>query len=160
MKVLFGVFILVIGLAQSVNSQEVIGTTGDHFEGDNGSLSWTLGEPVSETYSSGENILTQGFHQGHFILVYTGEKEEPETEVTVYPNPFADVLNIRFKQGDPTENTGYQIFDLTGKAVVSGRLNNPENQISLGRLANAQYILVIIDSSTNFKETYSVLKTN
>lgn len=160
MRLFFCFAALSLTFIQGVKSQEVIGTAGDFFQSDNFSLAWTLGEPVSETGESNDNILTQGFHQGHFILVYIGEKEEPDTEITVYPNPFADVLNIRFKQGQPSEKALYQIFDLTGKAVVSGRLNNPENQINLGRLANSQYLLVIIDSSTNFKETYSVLKTN
>lgn len=160
MRVSLCVFAILFGSSVSLQAQEVIGTTGEHYEGEGISLSWTLGEPVSETYSSGDNFLTQGFHQGQFILVYIGEKEEPATEVTVYPNPFANVLNIRFKEGQPTDQTLYQIFDLNGKSVLTGRLNNPENQISLGRLANAQYLLVIIDTSTNFKETYSVLKAN
>ncbi len=156
-------FYLSIALSVSMsllNAQQVIGTTGDFFQTDNASLAWTLGEPVSETYTSQDNILTQGFHQGDMTLVYIGEKEEPDTEITVYPNPFADVLNIRFKQGQPSENTMYQIFDLSGKAVVSGRLSDTDSQVNLGRLANAQYLLLIIDTSTNFKETYSVLKTN
>jgi len=48
--------------AQTV-SPEVISSSGDYFEGANGSLSWTLGEIATETFSSGNIILTQGFQQ-------------------------------------------------------------------------------------------------
>jgi hypothetical protein len=48
--------------AQSV-SPEVISSSGDYFEGPNASLSWTLGEIATETYTAGNVILTQGFQQ-------------------------------------------------------------------------------------------------
>jgi len=48
--------------AQSL-SPEVIASSGDYYENANASLSWTLGEIATETYSGGSNILTQGFQQ-------------------------------------------------------------------------------------------------
>jgi len=48
--------------AQSV-SPEVISSSGDYYEGVNGSISWTLGEIATETYTAGNVILTQGFQQ-------------------------------------------------------------------------------------------------
>ncbi len=42
-------------------AQQVVATAGGYYEGDNLSLSWTLGEPVIETFNSGGLILTQGF---------------------------------------------------------------------------------------------------
>ena len=48
--------------AQSV-SPEVIASSGDYYKNENISLSWTLGEIATETYSNGSVILTQGFQQ-------------------------------------------------------------------------------------------------
>jgi hypothetical protein len=48
--------------AQSL-SPEVIASSGDYYENANASLSWTLGEIATETYSAGGSILTQGFQQ-------------------------------------------------------------------------------------------------
>lgn len=42
---------------------EVVSASGDYFEAVNGSLSWTLGEVATETFESGNTILTQGFQQ-------------------------------------------------------------------------------------------------
>jgi len=44
-------------------AQQVVSTSGGYYEGENLSLSWTLGEPVIETFNSGNLILTQGFQQ-------------------------------------------------------------------------------------------------
>nr|NQU93634.1 hypothetical protein [Bacteroidota bacterium] len=45
------------------SAQQVISTAGGYFEGENISLSWTLGEPVIETFEGNGIILTQGFQQ-------------------------------------------------------------------------------------------------
>lgn len=44
-------------------NQQVVATAGDYFEGENISLSWTLGETVIETLAGDDIILTQGFQQ-------------------------------------------------------------------------------------------------
>ena len=63
----FTIFLSVVLLpfflsAQSVSPQ-VVASSGDYYQGTNASLSWTLGEIATETYSNGSTILTQGFQQ-------------------------------------------------------------------------------------------------
>lgn len=44
-------------------SQEVIGSTGEHYTNNDKHVTWTLGEVMVETYSLANKHLTQGFHQ-------------------------------------------------------------------------------------------------
>lgn len=44
-------------------AQQVIASSGGHYQDENISLSWTVGEPVIETFSGGNVVLTQGFQQ-------------------------------------------------------------------------------------------------
>jgi hypothetical protein len=44
-------------------SPSVIASAGNYYEGTTASVSWTLGEIATETYTSGNVILTQGFQQ-------------------------------------------------------------------------------------------------
>ena len=53
-------------------SQEVIGSAGMYSTSANGSMTWTIGEVMIETYSSADNFFTQGFHQ-------------PDTKVEILP---------------------------------------------------------------------------
>ncbi len=63
------IIFLCAGLLLSINMQsqsispEVVAGSGDFFEGSGISISWTLGEPVVETFNNGGIILTQGFQQ-------------------------------------------------------------------------------------------------
>ena len=49
--------------AIQTNAQQVIATSGGYYQNENISLSWTVGEPVIETFTAGDVILTQGFQQ-------------------------------------------------------------------------------------------------
>ncbi|MCD4697206.1 MAG: hypothetical protein K8S16_13295 [Bacteroidales bacterium] len=75
MKNLF-ITILLFGLtatlsAQSISS-EVISASGDYFVNTNASLSWTLGEPITETFANGNIVLTQGFQQSVTEIIIEG----------------------------------------------------------------------------------------
>jgi hypothetical protein len=41
--------------------QQVIASAGNYFSNASGSISWTMGEPVIESYTASGSILTQGF---------------------------------------------------------------------------------------------------
>ena len=53
--------------SQSIE-RDVVASSGDYFEGAGISLSWTLGEIATETYISGNTILTQGLQQPDITL--------------------------------------------------------------------------------------------
>ncbi len=55
--------------AQSIE-RDVVSSSGDYFEGPSASLSWTLGEIATETYTAGNIILTQGFQQPYGIVIH------------------------------------------------------------------------------------------
>ena len=118
-KILFVAFLLPAFLmAQSV-SPEVVSSAGDYYEGSNGSLSWTLGEIATETYSNGTNILTQGFQQpitvtlagiNLDVLVYL-EGPYSETEMSTNMNmadeiPLAQPYNTSPWNYTGTESVG------------------------------------------------------
>jgi hypothetical protein len=48
----------------------VISSSGDYFEGSNASISWTLGEIATETFTNGSVVLTQGFQQPYTIMIH------------------------------------------------------------------------------------------
>ena len=62
-RILFLIAFLPLMCSAQTTSPEVIASSGDHFSNATGSLSWTLGETMTETFSNGGHILTQGFQQ-------------------------------------------------------------------------------------------------
>jgi hypothetical protein len=71
MKRIVSVLLILAFVFDSINTnaQQVIASAGGYYEGDNISLSWTLGEPVTETFSGGGVILTQGFQQPYNFYI-------------------------------------------------------------------------------------------
>ena len=92
-----------------------IASSGDHFTGTNAQLSWTIGETMIETFGNGSNQLTQGFHQTNLMVTAVEDLSE-SFQVSVFPNPATDVLNIEWSEiSDPLTLT---LYDATGKLLL------------------------------------------
>src|SRR5690349_21306916 len=106
---LIAIVALGCSVAQSL-SPSVIGITGGSFSSAKGTLEWTLGETVTETYKTSLNFFTQGFHQPIPILNDDGDR------ITVYPIPSSSFLYVK------TPKVGsyhLEVFDLHGKRLIS-----------------------------------------
>lgn len=68
-------------------------------------------------------------------------EEVNEVELSVYPNPVADVLTIR--AGDETVLESLRVVDLLGKTVFEKTLHHSAAEISLQDLPNGTYYLTI-----------------
>ncbi|MGM0408402.1 MAG: hypothetical protein ACQERU_10480 [Bacteroidota bacterium] len=73
------------------NDYNVIPSSGNCFN----SLSWTLGECITETFQTTEIILTQGFQQSFFLITSLDECTVEGFSVKVYPNRFTDLIDFK-----------------------------------------------------------------
>jgi len=145
--------------AQSISPQ-VIASAGTHYTGSNAQLSWTIGEPVITTVSNGSNIITQGFHQTLLNVTSVEEQSVAGINVTVFPNPTSDVLNINLTNN--LKDLQMDLYDMSGKLLQARKIGAAEGnvQISMTEYARANYLLRLysIDGSVNY--TYKVQKMN
>ena len=143
-----------ISFAQST-TPEVISSAGDHFANSNLSISWTIGEPIIETHSTGTTTITQGFHQGLYTIIAV-EEQFQQPVVNIYPNPTVDYINIEIKNQD---NNNFQIilYDELGKVLVNKKYSEIQ-QINLSQYAKATYFLKLVDTKNETYNSYKVLK--
>jgi len=73
------------------------------------------------------------------IFTTTSEKNRNKIRFKVFPNPTNGILHI---SGIDVQNCFYTVFDISGRAVMSGRLNT-DRQINTERLRTGMYILSI-----------------
>jgi len=145
--------ILVLFIAViSTKAQEVVSSGGDYHETSNGSLSWTIGEPITETSSNG-NTITQGFQQSRLTITNISEINSSEIEVSVYPNPTNEFITIKV-----SENQHYtiQLFNLNGKLLTEQKSNSTENILNMANYTNGTYLLRFINN--NETNTYQIIK--
>ena len=160
-------FFIIKGFTQDLNP-EVIATSGEYFSGANGSLSWTIGEPVTETFSGVNAILTQGFQQNTYIIVAIESMQDDDFQISVYPNPANDLINIHL---NVKSDVIIELFDIQGKKLSclprsEGRTywgekvaaNTTLKQLNLNNFAIGSYILRITTTNGNLLKSYKIEK--
>ncbi len=141
-------YVPILGLSQNVD-QNVIGTAGEYYENSYGSLSWTMGEIVTETHSNSQNILTQGFQQSKLTVTNIAEEINLGYLLIAYPNPVENYLTIECNES----NIDYRIIDINGKTQIRGTLRNAQEFLDFSNLPTGSYFL-----QTKNTQTHKIIK--
>lgn len=142
--------------ASSAFSQVVVATQGGICKDTNASVEWTVGEPVIETFSSSQNIVTQGFHQPGLIVVAI-EENVLETSLNVFPNPVNEQLTI--KNNGEVNKVIFIIFDINGRKMMNGDFTDNTMVVDVSSLPNCVYLLQLFDENNKKLKTFKVQKT-
>ena len=137
---------------------EVISSAGDTYSNSQGSLSWTVGEPITATENNSTYYLTQGFQQPSVIVLSTVSNTSsppPQSSVSVYPNPVSSSIYI---QRDGNEQLQIQLMDMNGKLILNKMLSQSENQLDLSVFANGMYLLKVFDTQNQFIQSLKIEK--
>ena len=139
-------------LAQVELERSVLAAGGAEVSSGSLSLSWTLGEPSTESYTASGLTVSQGFQQGGAGSTGTHDAALPY-EVVVFPNPTAQTLYVT---ADAPEPLMAELVALDGKVLRTIELGFPIEKfaISMAAYPAASYFLVIKD----YKGAYSSFK--
>ncbi|NOQ23944.1 MAG: T9SS type A sorting domain-containing protein [Bacteroidales bacterium] len=138
------------------NAQELIASSGNYSETANGSLSWSIGEPIIENAFNSDIILTQGFNQSKLTVTTINETVGLEMNISVYPNPTSDYLSIEAIT-DQQKEFQINLYDLSGKLILQKDFFTGKETINMKEFQPAIYILKICTNNTDIK-TYKVIK--
>lgn len=143
-------------VGQSI-SRELLSNSGDHYSNSSGMISWSIGEPLSETYTGTSEIITQGFHQSR-IEVLAIDENNNHVDVKVYPNPTHDYINLTFMG----KHKGYTVhlFDFQGKVIRELKIDESVSNklINLSTEASGTYLLKLTGSEQKSMNTYKIQK--
>lgn len=135
--------------------QEVISSSGGYFSNSQGSMSFTLGEYMINTYKSSSLILTQGFNQT-FLPTPTGIEDLIKTSdaVTAFPNPVLEAVTVLVKDHRGLSLT---LYDVNGTVLTRQKIVENETNISFKELVPAVYILKVFKESQEIM-TFKIVK--
>lgn len=164
MKYIF--VLLFAGAAFCVRAQsltpEVQASSGDFYTGAGVTLSWTLGEAASETYSNASNSLTQGFQQPEMTITKV-EETNAGVSVNVFPNPSAHQLNVELTLA-ASSSIELELFDINGRLIHTQKANVDAGKqilsMNIVSLAAGQYVLRVKDTDKKTQSTYKIQKNN
>ncbi len=137
-------------------TQEVVSSGGETQNITGYQISWTIGEAVTETISSGTSILTQGFHQSKLMVTPVDEIQLTGIEVKVFPNPTEDFIIIHLKK--PVQNPVYFLYDLTGKVLESRMISSPETKLDIKNYPSGSYLLKLGFDKNRTLKTFRIVK--
>lgn len=149
---------LLFAFSLNVHSQEVVGVAGKEESNTQVQLYWTLGETIIHTGGTGEQRLTQGFHQASYYATLIEEKKQNAIDLSLYPNPFIDVVNIAVKGDVDATSLNYSIIDLNGRELKSGKLMSNPYPLELSAYSNAFYFVKIHSDNHSVSQTYKIQK--
>jgi len=154
---LCAILLLAFGTA-GLHAQETVPATGGDASGSGGSSSYTVGQLFYTTITGTNGSVTQGLQQPYEISVITGIEEAKgiDLNVSAFPNPTTDVLNLEIGNYDNT-NLSYQLFDMQGRMVVSKKITGDHTSIGTGNLVSATYFLRVLEDNKEIK-SFKIIK--
>lgn len=142
-------FITCIIKAQTV-TPVVYSNQGGYSSLSQGSISWSIGEPVSESYSTPQRIHTMGFHQPELSIISMIAEQGEDKNILVYPNPVKDQLNINLS-GLEKGNYKVELIDNIGKLIYQNETEVSESkntfQLKVNEIAAGNYFIRIENNS-------------
>lgn len=143
-------------LTGKLAAQQVIATSGGTGQSTSGTITYTLGELIIDTYNGADKKLTQGFQQSRLIITAVSEIKGLNYSISAYPNPTTDLVNLKFDKDFP-ETLAYLLMDSNGKVVSSGKITKTDMGISFESLAAGTYFIKVVQDKKDVK-TLKVVK--
>ena len=159
MKKLINFFLVALLLMLYCKSwaQEVISSAGANYSSVNLQVSWTIGEPMVETFSAGGIILTQGFHQSKSVVTAIDPIPLAGFDIEVYPNPTSGDLNIKVNKGNISK-LRYFLYTSQGEQILRQEFSGQIEPLNMQLLAPGYYMLKIARDKDTPVQTFKIVK--
>ena len=134
-------------------------SSGSSAIGSGGSSSYSVGQIVYLTNIDESISVAEGNQQPFEIIVLSTEtNDEINLSFSAYPNPTKNNLNLTFANELDLENMTYQVFDLTGKLIISKtKIKSSEQIIYLSNYQTGLYFLSIFKGNEIIK-SFKIMK--
>lgn len=156
-KSLFALLFLLILSSIRLNAQYGPVAVGGNTIGQNGSVSYSIGQVDFITASGIGGTITQGLQQPYEIFV-VGMDDDPHTrlEITAYPNPAVFQVSLRVKNLK-TEGLFYKVYDQNGRLLVRHILAGNITIIPLHDFPSSTFILSVSNKNAEIK-SFKIVK--
>lgn len=140
---------------QTIESAGLISYSNYHMSAANVSLHTSLGEIATESLSTVDYHLSQGFLQVFIDLVPAENLAYPELTITVGPNPCISFFTI-IKNQDIKLNA--YLFDGFGHLLKTGILEKQRTLFDMESFPAGSYFLMINDGQQTIFKTSKIIK--
>lgn len=136
-------------------AQEVIATQGSTYSNADGSIEFTLGEIITNTITTNDYIVTQGFNQSYIDVIpqdVTGIGNNSVT-IDVFPNPTSDHLTINIPNFE--KEVTMRLFSIDGIEMTNGKFST-QTQLNIASYPQGVYLLILTNDENQLIETFKI----
>jgi hypothetical protein len=151
-----GIFLIA---SYHVNGQHAIVSAGGNSAGGNsaGSVSWSLGQLITECKTNSTVTVMQGVQVPYEIFVVSENTGMfIDLEAAAYPNPVSEELILSIEMKDFREME-YVMTDFNGKVLVFEKITSSETRLDMTRFPSAVYFITVNPGSVETK-TFKIIK--
>lgn len=151
------VVIVLLSIVPMAFAQEIILTAGGEAAGNNGSVTYSVGQVAFQASESTAGSLSEGIQIPYEIYDITNvEDVNINLKATVYPNPVSENLILDIKDCALID-LSYQIFDMNGKILKNESISNSNTMINMSSYTRATYFIKVFDNNKIIK-TFKIIK--
>jgi len=143
----------------TATAQEAIVTAGINVSGNDGSLSYSVGQVVYLFHTGTNGSVVEGVQQPYRILgasVLKKESRNISLTFSAFPNPATDLLFLNVENFD-NENLSFQVVDIHGRVLHTQKITDSQTRIVISNLAPAIYGVQIM-SDNKLVNTIKIVK--
>ena len=141
--------------AQEISTSS-INSAGTEYSNEETSMNWTIGQTATNTVSSDDMTLTQGFQQNSYTITDISADIIEAIEISVFPNPTSDIVFIELTSNEYSDLI-IDIFDISGKFIDCKQITESKNQIQLSQYSSDMF-LINIKQDNKILKTYKIIK--
>lgn len=143
--------------AQCIEPSALV-SSGGFGEGKGGSLSWTVGQLVSETRMHEGGVVTEGVQQPLFNIFLIRETPTP-LSMLLFPNPVHENLLVTLRGAE--DDIILILYDILGTPISRHMLPQGDSmlRIPVAQLAEGMYLLAALSPEGKRLEVYKFIKT-
>lgn len=151
------ILIITLFCLPKLMAQQNTVASGGNASGSGGLSSYSIGQAVYGAFTGSNGSASQGVQQPIEIFTLSGEEFENITlEAIVFPNPTTSNVTLKISNFS-LDNLNYQLFDIHGKSISTGKISNEETVFNMDNYSAATYILKINSNSKELK-TFKIIK--
>jgi hypothetical protein len=149
---------LFTGFATGIVAQETVSVTGGEATGNDGTVSYTVGQVVYSTNSGTTGVVSEGVQQPFEIYVVTALDDVKQIDLSVmaYPNPTTHFLILEIKGGVQPKYWA-ALYDFNGKMLMQKKITASKTEFATDNLVSATYFLKLTEGNREVK-TFKIIK--
>ncbi|MGE0078097.1 MAG: T9SS type A sorting domain-containing protein [Bacteroidales bacterium] len=152
--------LLMCSISLKLHAQETVLSSGGNISGNDGSISYSIGQTFCTTQSGTNGLIIQGVQQPYEISVVSGIAESGlNLSCKAYPNPTTNILilSIDAVTVDKIQSLSYLLYDISGKIIMSNKIDDYKTTLPVNDLKSGVYILKVIQENKQVK-TFKIIK--